>query len=103
MLAHGLMDDNVPPSNTLLVVDALTKANKSYDLVVFPNAPHGYGTYSPYMMRRRWDYFVQNLAGTQPPHDYEMTAQARPAQRGAVGGAALDKNVMLSAVEASLL
>ncbi len=78
MLAHGLMDDNVPPSNTLLVIEALTKANKSYDLVVFPNAAHGYGAYSPYMTRRRWDYFVQNLAGAQPPHDYQMTPQPDP-------------------------
>ena len=78
MLAHGLMDNNVPPANTLLVVEALTKANKSYDLVVFPNAAHGYGTYSPYMMRRRWDYFVQNLAGSQPPHDYEMKPHPDP-------------------------
>ncbi|MFD1874390.1 S9 family peptidase [Hymenobacter bucti] len=82
MLAHGLMDDNVPPYNTMLVVEALTKANKSYDLVVFPNAQHGYGQYSPYMTRRRWDYFVQNLAGTQPPHDYEM--KPRPDPRNAV-------------------
>ncbi|GAB3635894.1 S9 family peptidase [Hymenobacter arcticus] len=78
MLAHGLMDDNVPPSNTLLVVEALTKANKSYDLVVFPNAAHGYGGYSPYMTRRRWDYFVQNLAGAEPPHDYQMTPTPDP-------------------------
>ncbi|UOG73611.1 S9 family peptidase [Hymenobacter tibetensis] len=78
MLAHGLMDDNVPPYNTMLVVEALTKANKSYDLVVFPNAAHGYGAYSPYMTRRRWDYFVQHLAGMQPPHDYEMTAKPDP-------------------------
>ncbi|MFC6224414.1 DPP IV N-terminal domain-containing protein [Hymenobacter artigasi] len=78
MLAHGLMDNNVPPANTLLVVEALTKANKSYDLVVFPNAAHGYGTYSPYMTRRRWDYFVQNLAGLQPPHDYEMKPRPDP-------------------------
>jgi dipeptidyl aminopeptidase/acylaminoacyl peptidase len=78
MLAHGLMDDNVPPYNTMLVVEALTKANKSYDLVVFPNAHHGYGQYSPYMTRRRWDYFVQNLAGAQPPHDYEMKPQPDP-------------------------
>ncbi|HEY5966638.1 MAG TPA: DPP IV N-terminal domain-containing protein, partial [Chitinophagaceae bacterium] len=27
MLAHGMMDNNVPPYNTMLVVDALTKAN----------------------------------------------------------------------------
>jgi len=72
MLAHGLMDDNVPPQNTLLVVEALEKANKNYDLVVFPNKPHGYGEYSYYMMRRRWDYFVKNLMGAEPPADYKI-------------------------------
>jgi dipeptidyl aminopeptidase/acylaminoacyl peptidase len=70
MLAHGLMDDNVPPQNTLLVVEALEKANKDYDLVIFPNSAHGYGQYSLYMMRRRWDYFVKNLLGGTPPKEY---------------------------------
>lgn len=72
MLVHGMMDDNVPPYNTLLVVEALEKANKSFDLVIFPNSAHGYGAYSPYMMRRRWDYFVQHLLGAEPPKDYQM-------------------------------
>ena len=72
MLVHGMMDDNVPPYNTLLVVEALEKANKSFDLVIFPNSAHGYGAYSPYMMRRRWDYFVQNLLGAETPKDYLM-------------------------------
>jgi dipeptidyl aminopeptidase/acylaminoacyl peptidase len=72
LLAHGLMDDNVPPSNTLLVVDALVKANKDFDLVVLPNARHGYGVDAPYMMRRRWDYFVRWLAGDTPPAQYQM-------------------------------
>ena len=85
LLAHGLMDDNVPASNTWLVVEALTKANKTYDLVVFPNAAHGYGVSSYYMMRRRWDYFVEHLAGRQPPPRLPTPAPARPAQRGAVG------------------
>ncbi|MBT9393641.1 S9 family peptidase [Hymenobacter sp. NST-14] len=78
LLAHGLLDDNVPPYNTWLVVEALTKANKSYDLVVFPNAAHSYGSSSYYMMRRRWDYFVEHLAGLQPPHDYQLTPAADP-------------------------
>ncbi|HTI11356.1 MAG TPA: DPP IV N-terminal domain-containing protein [Puia sp.] len=73
MLAHGLMDNNVPPSNTMLVVEALIKANKNFDLVVFPNSAHGYGSYSPYMTRRRWDYFVKNLAGVEPPLEYQLT------------------------------
>ncbi len=78
MLAHGLMDNNVPPSNTLLVIDALEKANKDYDLVVFPNSPHGYGPMGPYMMRRRWDYFVTNLMGAVPPHEYQMKPKIDP-------------------------
>ncbi|HLI75407.1 MAG TPA: DPP IV N-terminal domain-containing protein [Acidobacteriaceae bacterium] len=72
MLAHGTMDDNVPPNNTLLVVDALIKANKDFDLVMIPNAHHGYGAASPYMMRRRWDYFVKNLAGGTPPEHFQL-------------------------------
>lgn len=72
MLAHGMMDNNVPPSNTMLVVDALIKANKSFDLLLFPNSAHGFGAFSPYMMRRRWDYFVTHLLNATPPHDYQM-------------------------------
>ncbi len=70
LLAHGTADDNVPPDNTLLVVDALIKANKDFDLLILPNLPHGYGPASNYMMRRRWDYFVTNLMGAIPPKDY---------------------------------
>jgi dipeptidyl aminopeptidase/acylaminoacyl peptidase len=72
LLAHGTMDDNVPPNNTLLVVDALIKANKDFDLLLIPNVPHGYGAASQYMMRRRWDYFVRYLSGDIPPNEYEM-------------------------------
>jgi dipeptidyl aminopeptidase/acylaminoacyl peptidase len=78
LLAHGLMDNNVPPQNTLLVVEALEKANKDYDLIVFPNSAHGYGVYSPYMMRRRWDYFVKNLSGSEPPKEYQLKTKNDP-------------------------
>ncbi len=72
LLAHGTFDDNVPPNNTLLVVDALIKANKDFDLLMIPNATHGYGDATPYMTRRRWDYFVRYLQGNTPPHEYQM-------------------------------
>jgi len=72
LLAHGTMDDNVPPNNTLLMVDALIKANKDFDLLLIPNVPHGYGAASQYMMRRRWDYFVRYLADGIPPVEYQM-------------------------------
>jgi dipeptidyl aminopeptidase/acylaminoacyl peptidase len=72
MLAHGTMDTNVPPSQTLLVVEALIKANKDFDLVMLPNQAHGYAAAGPYMMRRRWDYFVTWLMGAEPPRAYKM-------------------------------
>jgi dipeptidyl aminopeptidase/acylaminoacyl peptidase len=72
LLAHGAMDDNVPPYNTYLVVDALVKANKDFDLIIFPHARHGFGADNNYMMRRRWDYFVKHLLGAEPPKEYQI-------------------------------
>ncbi|HET6805109.1 MAG TPA: DPP IV N-terminal domain-containing protein [Frateuria sp.] len=74
MLVHGTIDDNVPPSNTLLVADALIKANKDFDLLMVPNVHHGYGQEKgAYAMRRRWDYFVTHLAGDTPPKEFRIT------------------------------
>jgi dipeptidyl aminopeptidase/acylaminoacyl peptidase len=72
LLAHGTMDNNVPPNNTMLVVDALIKANKDFDLLLLPNQRHGYGDASNYMTRRRWDYFVKYLLGADPPVEYQL-------------------------------
>lgn len=72
LLAHGTIDNNVPPYNTLLVVDALIKANKDFDLIMLPNERHGYAGDTPYMTRRRWDYFVRYLLNAEPPYEYKM-------------------------------
>jgi dipeptidyl aminopeptidase/acylaminoacyl peptidase len=69
LLIHGTMDNNVPPYNTLLVADALIKANKEFDMLLIPNSAHGY-TPANYVMRRRWDYFVRYLLDADPPKDY---------------------------------
>jgi dipeptidyl-peptidase-4 len=44
---HGTMDNNVPPYNTYLVADALIKANKDFDLLMIPNAGHGFTARRP--------------------------------------------------------
>ena len=72
LIAHGMLDDNVPPSNTMIVVDALIKSNKDFDLILFPNKRHGYGDMNNYMMRRKWDYFVKHLKGLNPPKGYSF-------------------------------
>lgn len=72
LLAHGMMDNNVPPYATYLVMEALINANKDFDLLLFPFRPHGYGQQNDYMMRRRWDYFVKHLMGAEPPKEYKI-------------------------------
>ena len=69
LLAHGTMDGNVPPYNTLVLIDELIRHNKDFDYIPFPNRRHGFGN-EPYMLRRRWDYFVRHLLGAEPPQEY---------------------------------
>ena len=76
LLAHGTMDSNVPPNNTLELADALIAANKDFDLIMMTNRGHGFAM-EPYMMRRRWDYFVKHLLGAEPPAGYEF-GRSRP-------------------------
>jgi dipeptidyl-peptidase-4 len=75
LLAHGSMDNNVPFYSTLLVVNELIKENKDFDLIIFPNRGHGFGN-EPYMVRRRWDYFVKNLMGVEPPAGFQLKGPA---------------------------
>ncbi|MBX6365875.1 MAG: DPP IV N-terminal domain-containing protein [Gemmatimonadetes bacterium] len=69
LIAYGTGDDNVPPYNSLVLIDSLIAANKDFDLLVLPNRRHGFGN-EPYMVRRRWDYFVEHLLGAEPPREY---------------------------------
>jgi dipeptidyl aminopeptidase/acylaminoacyl peptidase len=87
LLMHGTLDDNVPPYNTLLVVNELIKANKDFDLLLLPNRRHGYAG-DTYVVRRRWDYFVRYLMGAEPPQGYELKPPARTT--AAAGGPAVD-------------
>lgn len=80
LLMHGMMDNNVPPQNTYLVMDALIKANKDFDLLLLPHQAHGFGSDGPYVMRRRWDYFVRHLLGAEPPKEYKLQPVGPPPQ-----------------------
>lgn len=65
MLVVGEIDDNVDPSSTYQVVNALEKANKDFELVVIPGAHHTMGEL--YGEHKRYDFFVKNLLGVKPP------------------------------------
>jgi dipeptidyl-peptidase-4 len=55
-LLHGLVDDNVHPSNTWQLVEALQRANKRFDLMIYPDSAHGF----PYE-ELKWEYFIRHL------------------------------------------
>lgn len=65
LLIVGEMDTNVDPASTMQVVDALIKADKTFDLLVIPGGGHGMG--GDYGQRKLIDFFVQNLLGFEPP------------------------------------
>jgi len=73
-LIVGELDENVDPSSTMQVVNALIKANKSFDLLVIPGGGHGAGRREipEYGDRKRNDFFVHNLLGVEPP-DWNKT------------------------------
>lgn len=72
-VAHGELDENVPPAASLRLVDALIKSNKDFDFLMVPNADH-YLDAVPYYQRRRWDFFVRELLHVAPPEAYQMRA-----------------------------
>jgi len=71
LIEHGDIDDNVHVVETMRFADALIKANKNFDMLIVPNMYHGEGG-NPYLIRRRWDYFVQHLLGVTPPADFAI-------------------------------
>ena len=77
LLVHGDIDDNVHVVETMRFADALMKANKNFDMLIVPNMYHGEGG-NPYLVRRRWDYFVQNLLGVTPPEGFQVHEDREP-------------------------
>ncbi|MBW2507927.1 MAG: DPP IV N-terminal domain-containing protein, partial [Deltaproteobacteria bacterium] len=72
LLIVGELDTNVDPASTMQVVDALIKANKPFDLLVIPGANHTSG--GDYGQHKRFDYFVENLYGIDPPEWADLEA-----------------------------
>lgn len=63
LLVHGDMDNNVHPGGTIRLVDALIKANKRFDFLLFPGKAHGFGDMQPYFTQMMMEYFAEHLLG----------------------------------------
>lgn len=65
LLAVGELDTNVDPASTMQVVNALIRAQKTFDLLFLPGRNHG--GWGDYWERKRADFFVRELLGVRPP------------------------------------
>jgi dipeptidyl-peptidase-4 len=64
LLIFGELDENVDPSSTMQVVNALEKANKDFDLVIVTGAHHG-AAETPYGSKRRAEFLARHLLHSQ--------------------------------------
>ena len=62
-LIHGSADDNVHVQNTYEMVDALVKANKQFDLFIYPDKNHGIygGNTRLHLFTQITDFITKNL------------------------------------------
>jgi len=65
LLILGEMDDNVDPSSTMQVANALIKAKKEFELVVLPGSNHTLG--GEYGEQKRRDFFVKAFYNQTTP------------------------------------
>lgn len=63
LLVHGSADDNVHYQNSMDMISALVKANKQFDLFIYPNKNHGIygGNTRLHLFTMITDYFKSNL------------------------------------------
>jgi len=93
MLSTGDIDNNVSPSNTIRVANALIKANKRFDLVLLPGQRHAYGDMTEYFFWQKADYFTKWLLNdfSQPVDILEMTREVEMGNKRPTGGANPDE------------
>jgi len=63
LLVFGDMDNNVSPSNSIRVINALIKNNKRFEMLMLPGQRHGFGTMDEYFFWKMADYFSRYLIG----------------------------------------
>ena len=59
LIVHGMVDDNVHPSNAWQLADALQSKGKPFDMMFFPNS--GHGIWSPSYESVTWSHLLRGL------------------------------------------
>lgn len=72
LLVAGDSDDDCHPLHTILMAGALAEANRKFDMLILPDLNHTTTATNGYLIKRRWDYFVEHLLRAEPPSDLRV-------------------------------
>ena len=64
LIAHGEIDDNVHLHNTILLVGALQRAGKLFEMAIYPGSRHG--IWSSQYRVLQWDFIKRTMAVDEP-------------------------------------
>jgi dipeptidyl-peptidase-4 len=85
LLLQGMADDNVHPTNTFQLANALQAINKPFAMMMFPNSDHSIG--SPSVESVKWSFFVDALKpvppdwGNKKPDAAKKPAKGKPDEK----------------------
>jgi len=85
MLTTGDMDENVSMVNTMRVANALIKADKRFEIQIYPGMRHSYMPIVSYVDMARGDFFAHWLLGSYDTHadiiELQNQKQATPSKK----------------------
>ena len=82
LLTTGDVDNNVHHAGTFRMAEALIRANKRFDMFVFPGQRHGYGNMGNYWFWMQAEYFAKHLLGDERTAADVIEINNEPEQSG---------------------
>ncbi len=73
LIVHGLVDDNVHAQNTFQFVDALQRANKDFELMIYPRSRHGIA--GPHYTKLQVEFIKRSLG--LPPSELRSSGSSQ--------------------------
>jgi len=78
LLTTGEIDNNVHPAATMRLANALIRANKRFDMFIYPTQGHSYtGNYREYYFWQMADYFSEHLIGDSQKNSTDIPQMNR--------------------------
>lgn len=76
LIAHGTIDDNVHLQNSILLIAALQRANKMFEMAIYPGSRHGIWSLQYRMLQ--WDFIKRTMGVEDPSAEMDIDPAPSP-------------------------